>query len=129
MKRALLLVALLAASNAFAAEKWLESYNRGVAAVNGRNYKAGADWLQQAITERPSEATSVRSGNQIIAVYTPHFFLGIAKFNLGDVDGALREWRTSEEQGAIGRTEYYSNLKDLVARAQTEKQRSADGVT
>ena len=123
MKR--ILAILLFATSALAAEKWLDAYNRGVAAVNGRSYKAGADALQQAINERPNEATSIRSGNQIIAVYTPHFFLGIAKFNLGDVDGALREWRISEEQGVITRTEYYSNLKDWVARAQTEKQRNA----
>jgi hypothetical protein len=123
VKRAL--VVLLFALNASAAEKWLDAYNRGVAAVNGRNYKAGADALAQAIAEKPAEGTSIRSGNQIIAVYTPHFFLGIAKFNLGDVDGALREWRISEEQGAITRTEYYSNLKDWVSRAQTEKQRNA----
>lgn len=123
MKRAI--VILLFALNAAAAEKWLDNYNRGVAAVNGRNYKAGETALAQAIAEKPSEGTSIRTGNQIIAVYTPHFFLGIAKFNLGDVDGALREWRISEEQGAITRTEYYSNLKDWVARAQTEKQRNA----
>lgn len=125
MKRVLLILAI--ASSAFAAppEKWLEAYNRGVAAVNGAKYKAGADALAQAIAERPTEGTGIRSGNQIIAVYTPHFFLGIAKFNLGEVDAALREWKISEEQGAISRTEYYSNLKDWVARAQTEKQRNA----
>ena len=124
MKRALLV--LLLAMPAFAAqEKWLESYNKGVAAVNAAKYKAGADALAQAIAERPAEATGIRVGQQIIAVYTPHFFLGIAKFNLGDVDGALREWKISEEQGVISRTEYYANLKDWVARAQTEKQRNA----
>lgn len=123
MKR--ILAILLFATSAFAAEKWLEAYNRGVTAVNGGKYKAGEDALRQAITERPNEGTSIRVGNQIIAVYTPHFFMGIAKFNLGDVDGALREWRISEEQGVITRTEYYSNLKDWVARAQTEKQRNA----
>ena len=125
MKRAVIVLALFAALTASAAEKWLDNYNRGVAAVNGRSYKPGADALAAAIAERPTEGTSIRVGNQIIAVYTPHFFLGIAKFNLGDVDGALREWRVSEEQGVITRTEYYSNLKDWVARAQTEKQRNA----
>lgn len=124
MKRALLLLVL--AVPAFAApEKWLESYNKGVAAVNSAKYKAGADALALAIAERPTEATGIRVGQQIIAVYTPHFFLGIAKFNLGDVDGALREWKISEDQGVISRTEYYANLKDWVARAQTEKQRNA----
>ena len=128
MKRAFVAIcALVLTAEAFAAppEKWLEAYNRGVTAVNAARYKAGAEALQQAIAERPLEGTSIRVGNQIIAVYTPHFFLGIAKFNLGDVDGALREWRTSEEQGVITRTEYYANLKDWVARAQTEKQRNA----
>src|SRR4029078_4557431 len=62
--------------------------------------------------------------NEIIT-YVPHFFLGIAKFNLGDVDGALHEWKTSEDQGAIQKTDYYARLKEWVARANTEKQRLA----
>ena len=124
MKRVLLLLAFAATTLAAPPEKWWDNYQRGVAAVNGRNYKAGADALAAAIAERPSEGTSIRVGNQIVT-YMPHFFLGIARFNLGDVDAALREWRISEEQGAITRTEYYANLKDWVARAQTEKQRNA----
>lgn len=122
MKR--VLVILLFAMNAFAADKWWDSYNKGVAAVNGRNYELAQNALQKAIAENPSESTSVRAGNSIIT-YVPHFFLGIAKFNNGDVDGALREWKTSEDQGAVQRTSYYSKLKDWVARAQTEKQRQA----
>ena len=123
MKR--IAVLLLLATPLFAAEKWLDNYNKGVAAVNGAKYKAGADALAAAIVERPTEGTSIRVGQQIITVYTPHFFLGIAKFNLGDVDGALREWRISEEQGVIARTEYYATMKNWVARAQAEKQRNA----
>ena len=124
MKRVLLLLALAVTTLAAPPEKWWANYQRGVTAVNGRNYKAGAEALAAAIAERPTEGTSIRVGNQIVT-YTPHFFLGIARFNLGEVDGALNEWRISEEQGAITRTEYYSNLKDWVARAQTEKQRNA----
>lgn len=123
MKRALLLV--LIASAAFAAQdKWWDSYNKGVAAVNGRSYDLAANLLAKAIAENPTESTSVRAGNAIIT-YVPHFFLGIAKFNQGDTDGALREWKTSEDQGAVQRTAYYSKLKDWVARAQVEKQRVA----
>ena len=119
-----LIVILAIATSAFAAEKWADSYNKGVAAVNGKNYKLGADLLQKAVSEMPTEGTAVRAGNTIMT-YVPHFYLGIAKFNLGDVDGALREWKTCEEQGAIARTDYYSRLKDWVARAQIEKQRQA----
>ncbi|MGZ8711470.1 MAG: hypothetical protein ACXW28_14710 [Thermoanaerobaculia bacterium] len=122
MKRVLAI--LLFASTAFAAERWWDSYNRGVAAVNGKNYNLAASLLQKAIAENPTEGTAVRAGKSIIT-YVPHFWLGIARFNLGDTDGALREWRISEEQGAVARTSYYSSMKDWVARAQREKQRVA----
>lgn len=126
MRRALLVVLLLAAANAFAAEKWLEHYNKGVEAVNARRYADGAALLQKAIAERSTEGTEIKVSMTIVAAYTPHFWLGIAKFNLGDVDGALREWKISEEQGAIARTPYYARLKDWVSRAQTEKQLQAE---
>jgi hypothetical protein len=72
----------------------------------------------------PNEGTNVRTRKELIT-YVPHFWLGIARFNLGDPDGALREWRISEEQGVVARTEYYARMKDWIARAQTEKQRNA----
>jgi hypothetical protein len=122
MKRLLLL--LLLALPLAAAEKWFEAYDRGVAAVNARNYKVGADALQKAITEMPNEALGLRAGNSLIT-YVPHFWLGIAKFNLGDVDGAMREWNTCEQQGVVARTDYYARMKDWNARAQVEKQRKA----
>lgn len=126
MKRRLIagLILLCAIRPVAAAERWWDSYNRGVAAVNASNYKAAADALSKAIAEVSTESTALRAGNKIIT-YVPHFWLGIAKFNLGDVDGALRSWRTSEEQGAIARTEYYGRLKEWVARANAEKQRRA----
>ncbi|HYC93681.1 MAG TPA: hypothetical protein VEO54_31035 [Thermoanaerobaculia bacterium] len=125
MKRAILL--LLLAANAFAADpKWLENYNKGVAAVNAGRYAEASPLLAKAIAERPMEGTELKVSLTVVAAYTPHFWLGIAKFNTGDVDAALREWRISEEQGAIARTPYYARLKDWVARAQTEKQLQAE---
>ena len=117
-------VAIVLALPAFAAEKWWDAYDRGVKAVNAKQYQAGSDALQSAIAEVPNENTAIRARNQIIT-YVPHFFLGIARFNLGDVDGAMREWKTSEDQGAIQNTDYYAALKEWVARGKTEKQRLA----
>jgi len=94
--------------------------------VNASNYKLGASELQKAIAAMPNEGTSVKTRAAFIT-YVPHFWLGIAKYNLGDVDGAMREWRTSEEQGAITKTEYYATLKNWVSRAQAEKKRLAQG--
>ncbi len=124
MRRALLLVLFVAFPLSAAPEKWVEAYNRGVKAVNTKNYTDAAANLQKAIADMPNENASARSRKEIF-VYVPHFWLGIAKFNLGDVDGALREWKTSEDQGAIEKTDYYSKLRDWVARAHAEKVRGA----
>src|SRR5207247_351545 len=53
-------------------------------------------------------------------------WLGIAKFNLGDLDGALREWKTSEEQGVVQNTPYYAQLREWVGRANSETQRRSE---
>jgi tetratricopeptide (TPR) repeat protein len=123
MKRVVLL--LLLATQAFGAEKWWDAYNRGVAAVNSSNWPLAVSSLSAAIAGNPTESTGVLAGRNTIITYVPYFWLGIAKFNSGDTDGALRAWKTSEDQGAVARTAYYSKLKDWVARAQLEKQREA----
>jgi tetratricopeptide (TPR) repeat protein len=124
MKRALIALVFVAMP-ALAAEKWWDFYNRGVNAVRTKNYDVAVTALQRSLAEMPSESGSARARNESI-VYVPHFWLGVAKFNLGDVDGALREWKTSEEQGAVQSTQYYSQLRDWVARAQQQKQRTLD---
>ncbi|MEA2166632.1 MAG: hypothetical protein QOK37_4759 [Thermoanaerobaculia bacterium] len=126
MKRIALVLLLLVSSPLFAAEKWLDEYNRGVTAVRANNFQAGAQALQRAIEEMPQENGAQRVRDQIFT-YVPHFWLGIARLNLADPDGALREWRISEEQGAIQSTPYYAQLRDLIARANAEKRRRAEG--
>jgi hypothetical protein len=124
MKRALVML-LFAALPAFGAEKWYEAYNRGVNAVRSKNYDAAAEALGHALAEMPNESGAARARNEIIT-YTPHFWLGIARFNLGDLDGALREWKTSEEQGVVQNTPYYAQLREWVGRANSEKQRRSE---
>jgi hypothetical protein len=124
MKRAILVLLCFAAWPALAEEKWLDAYNRGVTAVRANNFQAGAPALQKAIEEMPQENAAQRVRDSIFT-YVPHFWLGIAKLNLGDPDGALREWKTSEEMGAIKSTPYFSQLQELIGRANSEKQRRA----
>ena len=109
---------------AAAAEKWSDAYNRGVDLVRAGKYQAGAQALQHAIEEMPEENAAARVRDQIFT-YTPHFWLGIARLNLGDPDGALREWKISEDQGAVQNTPYYAQLRDLIGRANSQKQRRA----
>lgn len=123
---AALALMLLTALPVAAAEKWFEAYNRGVDLVRAGKFQAGAQALQHAVQEVPEENATARVRDQIFT-YTPHFWLGIARLNLGDPDGALREWNISEEQGAIRSTPYYAQLRELTGRANSEKQRRAEG--
>ncbi len=125
MRKLAIVAALLVALPLAAAEKWWDFYKRGVAAVQAGNSQAGIDALQKAISESPSEAASVRPKNETF-VYVPHYWLGVAKFQLGDPDGAVREFRASEEQGAVQKTAFYAQLRDWVGKAQSQKQHATD---
>ncbi|HET7707166.1 MAG TPA: hypothetical protein VFM36_13850 [Thermoanaerobaculia bacterium] len=124
MKRFTVLALLFVALPLVAAERWWDSYNRGVKAVNAKQYEVAVQALEAAIAAAPAESSAARVRNAAI-VYVPHYWLGVAKFNLGDVDGAVRAWRISEEQGAIAKTEFYPKLREWVSRAQAEKKRDA----
>jgi len=122
MRRALVAICLLlVTASGSAAEKWWEAYNRGVKAVHAKQYDEAVSALQQSLAAMPNESGAARVGNQAI-VYVPHFWLGVAKFNLGDTDGALREWKTSEAQGAVQSTQYYAQLRGWVGRAQSQNE-------
>ena len=125
MRRALVALMLLAALPLAAAEKWWDAYKRGVAAVQANQPQAGIDALNRALAETPNEAASVRPKNETFA-YVPHYWLGVAKFQLGDVDGALREFKASEEQGSIQKTPYYAQLRDWVGKAQSQKSKATE---
>lgn len=123
MKRVLLLFLFLVAAPAFA-QSWYDNYNRGVAAVRAKNYAAGAEALQSAIREMPAESAKLRAAKEFIT-YLPHMWLGIAKVNLNDVDGALAEFHTSEEQGVVQGTPFYAQMKEWAAQAQEQKKHAA----
>lgn len=125
MKRAALLLLLVAVPLVAAEDNWYAAYNRGVDAVRGGRYQIGANALQRAIAAMPNEGVNVRYGMTLIT-YVPHFWLGIAKYNLGDIDGSLREFKTSEDQGVVQSTMYFAQLRDWVARAKTQKQHNSE---
>lgn len=125
MKRLIAVIALFVALPLGAAEKLADNYKRGVDAVRAKNYAAGAELLQKAIAEVPAENGALRVRNEIIT-YVPHFWLGIAKLNLDDVDGALRELKTSEDQGVVQSTQYFASLREWMSRAQSQKQKNSE---
>ncbi len=130
MKRALLTACVLLVPvflHAAKSEKWYEAYDRGVAAARAGNHSVAVLALQAAIAAQPAESAAARGRSESF-VYVPHFWLGIAKFNLGDDEGALKEFKTSEDQGVVQNTRYYSDLREWLARVQAAGQKKTDSV-
>ena len=71
------------------------TYRDGVKAAEKGDWPAVRDAMTAAIADRAEERKR----------YTPHYYLGLALFELGDCDGALKSWDTSQRQGAIDKDE------------------------
>ncbi|HYI12205.1 MAG TPA: serine/threonine-protein kinase [Thermoanaerobaculia bacterium] len=120
--RCALLCIALALPSVAAADVWDEAYTRGGNAIKAKNYAVAVDELERAIADEPDEFLSDEQPRNGYTAYLPHFWLGVAKFNLGDVDGALREWKISEEQGVVLKSPYYAEqLREWRARATSQK--------
>lgn len=117
-------LAILAAGPLLAADKWWDYYKRGNGATQTNDWSTVSEQMQRAIAEKPSEEFAARARNEIL-LYVPHFWLGVAKVNLGDTDGALAEFRTSESMGVIQRTQYWPELRKWRSYAEEQKAKNA----
>ena len=115
-----LLLALAAPSLLAAPERWADPYDKGLTAAERNEWAAARDFMQKAIAAKPVEQASARNKNRTY-VYVPHFWLGLALYQQGDIDGAMREFSTSQSQGVIQNTQYYADLLKWIARVQEEK--------
>lgn len=126
MKRAVLLVCvlLLVAAPLSGDDGWGDFYKRGLKAVEARDWTTVKASMESAIALKPVAQKPARWKNETLT-YVPHFYLGIALLELGDVDGALEAFRVSESQGVIQKDALFSDQRRWEARAQQEKGRSA----
>lgn len=92
-----------------------KTYEEGLQAVEAEDWTAVARLMESAIAEEPQENRRVRLYGMRFVPYLPHYYLGLARFRLGDCDGALAAWRSSEEQGEVAATEEYGSLQRLRA--------------
>ena len=93
--RTLVLLASIAAAEAPAQGQSQRAYRDGVKAAEKGDWQSVKELMTVAIADRAEERKR----------YTPHYYLGLALFELGDCDGALGSWQTSQQQGALGKEE------------------------
>ncbi|MGA7614127.1 MAG: hypothetical protein WBX15_03000, partial [Thermoanaerobaculia bacterium] len=125
MKRLVaLFLMLLVAAPLVAADRWWDHYKRGLAAAQSNEWDAAKAEMQKSIALEPNENASARARNEYL-VYVPHFWLGLARYKGGDVDGAIREWEISRSQGVIQKTKYFADLQAWTSRAESDRAREA----
>jgi hypothetical protein len=111
---AVLLISGLAGSAAQA--QATKAYRDAVKAIEKKDWGTAQGLLRSAIAERSEERKR----------YIPHYYLGVALFELGDCDAALGEWQESQRQGALGREEL-ERIGNSRATCQARKDEQALG--
>ncbi len=88
---------------------FLDHYKEGVKAAEAGDWSAVRSQMTAAVAEQPQSNARLRK-RLYFKRYIPHYFLGRARFELGDCKGALAAWKTSEEQGILQRFPEHSEL-------------------
>jgi hypothetical protein len=79
-----------------AARDHIRYYKTGLDAAEALNWQQVDTLMRRAIAEDPEE-----SKRGLRSDYFPHYYLGLARYYLGDCPGALDSWEESENQGVI----------------------------
>ncbi len=100
---------LLSVCPAAAAPEHIRYYKTGLDAVDSKQWQQVDKMMRQAIAGKSEEKKQRR---MLRRGYYPYFYLGLARYHLGDCAGAVASWAESEGQGAIvGRGEYAELLR------------------
>jgi tetratricopeptide (TPR) repeat protein len=120
----LLLVAVVAASPAAEADLWYQHYQRAEKALEEADWSGAIEQLNQAIERRGDSGVRVRTYGMKTTNYFPYLKLGIAYYELGQLNAALQAFDTEERLGAIGDSQAdfteLEHFRSLVGSARQE---------
>src|ERR1700730_3194567 len=80
------------------ANKWYDPYQKGLKALDAKNYESAVMLLQQAVTADPKAGASKYVEGVFRADYFPYYYLGIAYLELRQYDKA-QEYFTKSRNG------------------------------
>ena len=91
-----------------------DAFKQGLQARSDKKWAEVVRHMQNALKADAQEST--RKVGSRLGVggteYLPHFFLGEAYYNQQDCGGAVAEWSTSEQQGAVkSKPEFFGTIK------------------
>lgn len=89
--------------------KWWNYYERGLESAEKGDWKAAVSDLNAAIDRRDRDQRMARTYGMHFIEYFPHRELGIAHFNLGDMEKAANELEASITMEASAKAAFYLN--------------------
>lgn len=89
-RRWLFLLALTATSPVWASLG--KDYDTAILQIERENYEKAIPLLKEVISEVPASLPRIRLYGMRFASYTPHYYLGLAHYRLGNCEEALSSW-------------------------------------
>lgn len=125
-----LATALALAASPGAASGPEDSFREGMSALDQNKWGVAAAAFRAALAARPEEGGKrVRVYGTWLLDYLPHYYLGVALFQLDDLEGAAAEWRESRRQGAILSTPLVTDLERWESRLPPEARDAEPGAS
>lgn len=112
----LLLLTLLVAAPSLAADKWYDSYDKGLSAAKKGNWSEVIEKMTAAIAEKPEENRRAHSYGTIFLAYHPYYYRGIAYFEQRRYDEAIRDLKRATGVGP----EKLGDAATFLMRAETQ---------
>lgn len=86
-------------------------YDDALKAIESEDWSTALSSLESAISDNGQSQERVRMYGMRFIPYLPHYYLGLARYRLGDCQGAIEAWDTAVNQGVIQSQDEYSRLQ------------------
>jgi hypothetical protein len=116
---ALVIALVLALGSQLAAQSYLTAFRDGMTAIDQKRWADAARLMETAARGQNDTGQNVRRYGMLFESYLPHYFLGVARYEMGDYQGALDALALAEQQGAVKKNAgFYARLQELRRNAQ-----------
>jgi hypothetical protein len=111
---------------ALASADYRASFEKGIKAIDNKDWSGAIEALRGAVAEKSAEGERVLIYGMRYKPYLPHYYLGLAYFNTGNCEAAVKAWAESERQGPVRETGEYRNLQKLREQCRGQGIREAE---
>jgi tetratricopeptide (TPR) repeat protein len=87
------------------ADTWYAHYARAEKALEGRDWTLAVQELNEALAKKGDSGSRVRTYGMKVTSYFPYLKLGIAYYELGQVEAALQAFETEERLGEVAESQ------------------------